>query len=96
MKHLTEISRCVYGHDATAINRHSERVYEDQTGMRYILSSTLDGVPPFFEAYGPFTAEHRGILPRLKVSGEDYWGSGWSWTKALKAFCLALKAEVRA
>lgn len=83
---LTEISRETYGHDQRAINRHQERRYRSPTGMLYVLSRTLDGCPPFFEAYGPFTDECVGIFPRLKVNGLEYWGDGWSWDRAYRAF----------
>lgn len=94
MKRLRLIKREVYGHDSRAINRHRERWYEDEAANRYILSRTLDGVPPFFEAYGPYRPDHRGVLPRLKVQGQDYWGSGWTWRQALRAFCLELNATI--
>ena len=94
MKRLTEIKRETYGHNARAINRHSERWYEDAAGHRYVLSCTLDGCPPFFEAYGPFRADHEGLLPRLKVLGKEYWGDGWTWRKALGVFCKELNAGI--
>lgn len=94
MKQLTEISRETYGGDDRAINRHCERRYRDKQGKRYVLSRTLDGCPPFFEAYGPYKANHEGILPRLKIDGHEYWGSGWSWRKALEAFGRTLNAVI--
>lgn len=94
MKQLTETNRVVYGHDESAINLHSARYYHDEAGRRYMLSHMLDGSPPFFEAYGPYSADHQGILPRLKVDGQEYWGSGWSWQKALKAFCRTINAVI--
>ncbi len=94
MKILKESGRETYGHDERAINKHSERRYQDQTGQCYVLSRTLDGCPPFFEAYGPFSADHLGVLPRLKVSGEEYWGDGWTWSHAIKAFCAELGANI--
>ena len=94
MKRITEIRRETYGHDARAINRHSERWYEDEAGNRYVLSRTLDGVPPFFEAYGPFRPDHEGFLPRLRVRGLEYWGDGWNWRRALRAFCKEIDARV--
>ena len=95
MKLLLEIRRETYGHDARAINRHSERWYEDKAGNRYVLSCTLDGIPPFFEAYGPFRADHEGLLPRLKVLGQEYWGDRWTWHRALRAFCKELNASIK-
>ena len=95
VKRLIEISREVYGHSATAINRHSTRKYRDESGMFYLLSRTLDGVPPFFEAYGPYTAEFVGVLPRLKVKGQDYWGNGWNWHQAIRTFLREIDAELR-
>ena len=95
MKKLTEVSRETYGHDGRAINRHSERKYKDRAGRLYVLSRTLDGVPPFFEAYGPFSKDHEGALPRLKIRGREYWGDGWRWTRAIKAFCAEIGAELR-
>lgn len=94
MRRLKEIRRETYGHDATAINRHSDRWYEDEARNRYVLSRTLDGIPPFFEAYGPFKEDHEGVLPRLKVLGQEYWGDGWNWQRALRAFCRELRATM--
>jgi len=94
MKQLREIGRETYGHDARAINRHDERWYEDATGNRYVLSCTLDGKPPFFQAYGPFKADHEGLLPRLTIAGQEYWGSGWNWRRAMRAFCEELGANI--
>ena len=91
---MREVGRETYGHDGRAINRHSERRYEDRDGNLYVLSRTLDGIPPFFEAYGPFSKEHEGMLPRLRVSGQEYWGDGWSWRRAIKAFCAAIGAVI--
>lgn len=92
---LTEVSREVYGNDTRAINRHSEREFQvGNDRIRYNLSRTLDAFPPFFEAYGPYRDDHRGILPRLKVGGLAYWGDGWSWKRALKAFCAELNATI--
>ena len=89
---LVEIGREVYGHDKRAINKHSERTYRDINGNLYVLSRTLDGCPPFFEAYGPYRPEHQGVLPRLRVMGQEYWGDGWTWGAALRAFCRELCA----
>ena len=94
MKILKESGRETYGHDDRAINTHSERHYQDQTGKCYVLSKTLDGCPPFFEAYGPFGKDHVGVLPRLKVRGEEYWGDGWTWSRAIKVFCAEIGAEI--
>ncbi len=95
MKRLTEIEREVYGHDACAINRHSSRKYRDETGRFYLLSRCLDGVPPFFEAYGPYTAEYVGVLPHFKMNGQAYWGDGWGWRRAVQAFLKELGAVLR-
>ena len=94
MRRLSEVGRETYGHSARAINLHAERCYEDEAGNRYILSRTLDGTPPFFEAYGPFKADHEGALPRLKVRGKEYWGDGWTWRRAVQAFCREFDASV--
>jgi hypothetical protein len=88
---LTEIGRDVYGHDERAINLHSTRTYRDQHGNLYVLSRTLDGIPPFFEAYGPYRQDHCGVLPRLRVNGLEYWGDGWSWQRATRAFQQAVQ-----
>ena len=92
MKTLMEVGRETYGCDGRAINRHSERTYRDDAGDRYVLSRTLDGCPPFFEAYGLFKAGHTGALPRLQVQGKECWGDGWTWRTAIQAFCLQLGA----
>ena len=94
MKTLLEMSREIYGHNGRAINRHSERVYRDAHSRRYVLSKNLDGFPPFFEAYGPFNAKHNGVLPRLRVRGQDYWGGGWTWQMAIHVFCRQLDATI--
>ena len=94
MKRLIEIGREVYGHDARAINRHSTRTYQDEEGTLYLLSRTLDGVPPFFEAYGPYTSEFVGVLPRLKVKDHAYWGGGWNWHRAVRAFLQEIGATL--
>ena len=96
MMKLIEIGREVYGHDARAINRHSERKYQDEDGRLYVLSRTLDGIPPFFEAYGPYTADLEGILPQLLVNGQQYWGDGWGWPRAVKAFLASIGATIAA
>jgi hypothetical protein len=94
VKRLIEIGREVYGHDARAINRHSTRTYQDGDGKLYLLSRTLDGVRPFFEAYGPYTVEFVGALPGLNVNGKEYWGDGWSWDRAIRAFLREIGAEM--
>ena len=97
MKQLIEIQRERYGHDECAINLYSSRLYRlEPDGNRYLLSLTLDGCPPFFEAYGPFGEDHEGVLPRLRVAGHEYWGDGWSWSRALLAFCREIGAEIPA
>ena len=90
---LIEIRRETYGHDRRAINRHSERWFRDRDGNLYVLSRTLDGCPPFFEAYGPFPQDHEGLLPRLLVDGMQYWGDGWSWPRAIDAFTGEVRAR---
>lgn len=90
---LTEINRDTYGHDHRAINKHSDRTYRDQHGTLYMLSKTLDGIPPFYEAYGPYRKGHRGLLPRLLVNGQEYWGDGWSWPEAFWAFRNAVQEQ---
>ena len=92
---LTEIERDTYGRDGRAINRHSDRTYRDKDGNLYMLSKTLDGIPPFFEAYGPYREDHRGLLPRLLVDGEEYWGDGWAWPEAFRAFRKAVQQQKR-
>jgi hypothetical protein len=89
---MTEVRREVYGHDGRATNKHSERVYRAQSGGLYHLSRCLDGCPPFFEAYGPYRERHCGVLPRLSVNGEEYWGDGWTWGQAERAFFGAVSA----
>ena len=94
MKQLIEVRREIYGHDNRAINKHSERWYEDKAGRLYVLSRTLDGCPPFFEAYGPFGKGHTGLLPRLLVKGKEYWGDGWTWKQAINALCSEINAVI--
>jgi len=91
---LAEFSRETYGHDARSINKHAERWYRDENGRFYVLSRTLDGVPPFYEAYGPFKEDHEGLLPRLRVQGDVYFGDDWSWRQAEKALCRELGAII--
>ena len=90
---LTEINRDTYGHDHRAINKHSDRTYRDQDGNFYMLSKTLDGIPPFYEACGPYGEDHRGTLPRLLVNGREYWGDGWAWPEAFRAFRRAVQQQ---
>jgi hypothetical protein len=87
---LRQIDWEIYGHDERAINRHSVRTYQDESGNLYELSRTLDGMPPFFEAHGPFSEDYVGVTPRLKVNGEDYWGGDWTWKRAAEAFVNAI------
>ena len=94
MNTLKEIMRETYGRDDRSINKHSARTFEDEKGNLIVLSRTLDGCPPFFEAYGPYSKDHVGVLPRLRVAGREYWGGGWSWRKALMLFCHELKARI--
>jgi hypothetical protein len=95
MRILKEVMRETYGNDGRSINRHTERRFQDEKGNLFVLSRTLDGCPPFFEAYGPYGKDHVGVLPRLRVAGREYWGSGWSWRPALALFCHELKAVIR-
>lgn len=81
---IHEIDRDYYGHDERAINKHSTRTYTDEDGNLYKLDRTLDGVPPFFAAYGPYSPDFKGILPRLLIDGKEYWGDGISWNQAEK------------
>ena len=91
MTPLREVSREVYGGgDGKAINRHSVRTYADEHGNLFTLGQTLSGCPPFFEAYGPFRADHEGRLPRLRVDGKEYWGDGIGWERAEGAFFNAV------
>ena len=95
MTELTEIRRETYGHDGRAINWHSERWSRGRDGSLYVLSRTLDGRPPFFEAYGPFPQDHEGLLPRLLIHGKEYWGDGWSWGEALHAVRSEVHRRIR-
>lgn len=80
-----------YGNDKRAINRHRSLKFEDEKGQLFILSKTLDGIPPFYEAYGPFNRDFVGVTPRLKVEGKDYWGSGITWKQAKEKFFQAVQ-----
>ena len=31
---------------------------------------------------------------KFKVLGKEYWGDGWTWNKALRAFCKELNASI--
>ena len=75
-----------YGHDAKSINKHRDKTFEDKKGNLYVLSKTLDGCPPFYEAYGPFSSDFQGITPRLLIDGQHYFGDGKSWQWAEKKF----------
>lgn len=98
---LAEIERDQYGGGAghpeghRAINVHSDRTYVDQLGRYWRLSRTLDGTPPFFEAYGPWTDSYSGVLPRLQVGGLDSWGGGSPWKGALVRFFFAAEAKAQ-
>ena len=91
---LVEIGRETYGPGERADNRYSERRYRADDGRLYILSRNLDGRPPFFAAYGPFTEDWEEVLPEMSVGGQGYWGDGWSWKQAVAAFCREIGAEV--
>lgn len=98
--------RAVYGHDGRAINRHSSRTFihfepgDEGCTVRAALSvsKTLDGVPPFYEAVEYFWEAYGvpKLVPRVKVDGQQYWGDGLSWEKALSLLCEALSQEATA
>jgi hypothetical protein len=81
--------RETYGHDERAINKHSRRVYRvnHDFGVKYVLNSTLDGCPPFYNLY--YCKGNRIPPTHLTVNGEQYWGGGLSWPQAER---LAFKA----
>ena len=83
---LTLINDETYGHDVKSINKHRDKTFEDKRGNLYVLSKTLDGCPPFYEAYGPFSSDFQGITPRLLIDGSDYFGDAKSWQWAEKKF----------
>lgn len=69
-------------------NRNSERTYRDDGGKLWKLSRC-------FQAFGPFTPDHLGALPRLLVDGREYWGDGIDWRRAEAAFRVTVR-ELRA
>jgi hypothetical protein len=86
--------REVFGHDKRAINRHSIRIYQDPIDKRiYQLDKQLDGIPPFYTAYGPMTENFQGVAPVLKVEGQERWGSAYSWREAEEAFFHAVEGD---
>ena len=91
---LKELYRERYGGgDGKAINRHSERRYQDDQGNLYILSCCNDVFPRIFEAYGPFEETFIGVPPRLLVKGKEFWGHGISWKKAVPIFLDAVRKQ---
>jgi hypothetical protein len=84
-----------YGHDVKSINKHRDKTFEDKKSNLYVLSKTLDGCPPFYEAYGPFLQNFQGITPRLLIDGQHYFGDAKSWQWAEKKFreVIAKKIE---
>jgi len=84
MVELTEHREYLRGcpRDRRSIGRHSQRVYV-HNGIRYLLDRTLDASLPFF-TLTRFT--DKALMGReIEVNNERYWGSGWSWTKAIAA-----------
>ena len=79
-----------YGHDVKSINKHRDKTFEDKKGNLYVLSKTLDGCPPFYEADGPFLQNFQGITPRLLIDGQHYFGDDKSWQWAEKKFREAI------
>lgn len=79
---MKEIERDYYGNDEHAINKHSTRTYEHE-GKKYVLNRNLSGVPPFYSLN--LIPKKDGIMPTIKVNGKEYWGDGWSWSKAVAA-----------
>lgn len=82
MKHLTEIDRDIYGggYDKRSINAHSERTYKDGIGQLWRLVRDLEDEFRPFQAYGPFTTQHVGLLPSYKIEGKDSFGETRPWT----------------
>ena len=94
--------RRTYGHDETAINRHAVRVYL-ACGVRrqgaggsveFHLNRTLDGCPPFYSLY--FYKPDPAHPIYLNVGGKQYWGKGWSWSKAEQQAFKAITAYMEA
>lgn len=88
MRALSQIRIETYGHDNRAINRHTDRIFNDGKGNLFMLSKT----PACFEAYGPYRQHHEGHLPRLPVRGKKYWGAGSSWRRAMVEFRRAVES----
>ncbi len=77
--------RRTFGHDGSAINRHSIRIYQHDTRL-FILDKTLDGVPPFYSLSEIHTKGGKiveGTINRtILIEDEEYWGNGISWANA--------------
>ena len=92
---LYEYDRERFGGDKTAINRHSVRRYVDiETGEEYTLNKTLDACPPCYQAEGPRAHDRKRIFTPSVKGLDAYWGSGWTWRKAVAHFLQHLGAEV--
>jgi len=91
-----------YGHDERAINKHSVRVYHASGAKRkgamqpleFHLNRTMDGCPPFYSLY--YYKPVSALPSHLTVNGAQYWGGGFSWSKAEQQAFRAIEAFMEA
>ena len=81
MRELAEKRETFGGSDGRALNKHSVRIYEHE-GRLFTLDRTLDACPPFFTLTRQ-PASGEGLSETIRVNGEDHWGDGYSWPRAV-------------
>lgn len=92
-RRIAEVGRRNFGGDAEAINRHSVRLYIADNSLALRLDKTLDLCPPCYRLE-VFPLWLIGVLPTLKIDGEDFWGEGESWEWAVERMLRALKVAL--
>lgn len=77
MKHFLFIRQWT----STGINRHTVRKFLFN-GMYYYVDKTHNGLGGFYSV----TTEKNpyGVFPTMKIFGENCFGAGWRWEKAIK------------
>ena len=90
---LTELCRERFGGDRRAINRHSVRYYLVESGLILAMDRTTDGMPMFFSTTLR-KVDFVGVVPSLRIEGQQCWGSGYSWIKALRILEKELEVTV--